>query len=160
MGSTSAAPREGIAAEAVASARAAEADPAFPRAYIERVRAATRWLGVNDSGAGDVRFAALVLDRQARVELEPPMGARDLPRRLFKAAVRRMVGWYVRFLGQQVAALGQAAARLGLAVAERTERLGADQAGLSAEVAALRARVERLEAGQAGGPTNGSDTPS
>ena len=151
MGSTSTPPQNGLSAEVVAAARAAEADPAFPGGYLERVRAATRWLGVNDGEAGDVRFAALVLDRQARVDLEPPMGARDLPRRLLKGAVRRRVGWYVRFLGQQVAALGQAAARLGLAVADKTERLGADQAGLSAELAALRARVERLEAGEGSG---------
>jgi len=156
MGSTSTPAHSDISAEVTAAARAAEADPGFPHGYVERVRAATRWLGVNEGAAGDVRFAALVLDRQARVELEPPMGARDLPRRLLKGAVRRMVGWYVRFLGQQVAALGQAAARLGLAVAERTERLGADQAGLSAELAALRARVERLEAGRAVPPDEAS----
>lgn len=146
MGSPSAVPLDRIAAEVAAEARAAEADPGFPHVYIERVRGATRWLGVIDGAAGDVRLAALVLDRQGRVELEPPMGARDLPRRLLKAVVHRMVGWYVRFLGQQVAALGQASARLGLAVAERTERLSADQTGLSAELSALRARVERLEA--------------
>lgn len=138
--------------EVAGAAEEARRAPGFPHAYVDQVRAATRWLGVGPGRADDVRFAALVLDRQARVDLEPPMAARDLPRRLVKAAIRRAVGWYVRFLGQQVAALGQAAARLGLAVAERTERLGADQAGLSAELAALRARVERLEAGETPAP--------
>ncbi|HLF41131.1 MAG TPA: hypothetical protein VI854_06605, partial [Acidimicrobiia bacterium] len=71
-------------------------------------------------------------------------------RRLVKYTVRRLVGWYVRFLGQQVSAIGQASSRLGLAVAGRVEQLEADQAAgrqeLLDELAALRRRVAELEA--------------
>jgi hypothetical protein len=135
-----------VAAEVAASARALEVDPAFPRPYVERVRAATGWLGVADPAPDDVRHAALLLHRQAAVGLEPPMAARDPLRRAVKQLVRRLVGWYVRFLAAQVGALGQASARLGLAVATRTERLQANQAADRAELEALRERVARLEA--------------
>ena len=140
----------GVAAEVAASAHAAEAEPGFPRPYVERVRAATGWLGVADPAPDDVRHAALLLHRQAAVGLEPPMAARDPLRRAVKQLVRRLVGWYVRFLAAQVGALGQASARLGLAVATRTERLqaaqAADRAALQGELEVLRERVARLEA--------------
>lgn len=142
--------------EVTARAEALAGEPGFPAGYVEEVRAATGWLAADpeDAPGGsarpDVRRAALVLDRQAAVSLEPPMTAADLPRRLLKQLVRRLVGWYVRFLGQQVAALGQASSRLGLAVAARIERLEADEAAehtaLRSEVAALRQRVADLEA--------------
>ena len=136
----------GVAAEVAASAHAAEAEPGFPRPYVEQVRAATGWLGVADPAPDDVRHAALLLHRQAAVVLEPPMAARDPLRRAVKQLVRRLVGWYVRFLAAQVGALGQASARLGLAVATRTERLQAAQATQQAEIDELRERVARLEA--------------
>lgn len=144
----------GAVREAVARAARLEAEAEFPRRYVDHVRAATGWLGVAPSGAGDVRSAALFLDRQAAIDLEPPMGARGRGRRLVKLGVRRLLGWYVRFLGQQVAALGQGAARLGFATAGRLEALEADRAALEEEVAALRERVARLEAaaGGAGAP--------
>jgi hypothetical protein len=139
-----------VAAQVAAEARALEAEPGFPRPFVERVRAATGWLGVADPAPDDVRHAALLLHRQAAVDLEPPMAARDPLRRAVKQLVRRLVGWYVRFLGVQVGALGQATARLGLAVATRTEGLqaaqAADRAELQGELETLRARVARLEA--------------
>ena len=147
--------------EVTARAEALAGEPGYPADYVDEVRAATGWLAADPDGADggsarpDVRRAALILDRQAAVSLEPPMTAADLPRRLLKKLVRRLVGWYVRFLGQQVAALGQASSRLGLAVAARIERLEADEAAehgaLRAEVATLAERVARLEA-QLGDP--------
>jgi hypothetical protein len=131
-------------------------EPGFPAGYVDEVRAATGWLAADPDGADggsvqpDVRRAALILDRQAAVNLEPPMTAADLPRRLLKKLVRRLVGWYVRFLGQQVAALGHASSRLGLAIAARIERIEADEmaehAALRAEIAGLAERVAALEA--------------
>jgi cell division protein FtsB len=153
-------PHADVAAEVAAKARALEAEPGFPRPFVERVRAATGWLGVADPAPDDVRHAALLLHRQAHVDLEPPMAARDPLRRAVKQLVRRLVGWYVRFLGAQLGALGQAAARLGLAVAERTERLQATQAAdrteLQAELEGLRARVAKLEAALAADSTSGT----
>jgi hypothetical protein len=147
--------------EVVGEARALEAEPGFPRGVIERVRVATAWLSVEAPAPDDVRHAALLLHRQAGVDLEPPLAARGRPQRLVKQVVRRLVGWYVRFLGQQVAALGQATARLGLAVAERTERLqaeaAADRAATSARLDNLSARIDDLESGVRGrgGPADG-----
>ena len=67
-----------------------------------------------------------------------------------KLVIRKLIGWYVRFLGQQVSLLGQAAARLGLMVADRLDQFeaeqGAERAALAAQVAALEARVAELEA--------------
>ena len=153
-----------VAAEVAAEARALEDEPGFPRPFIERVRGATARLGVDAPGPGDVRHAALILHRQASVELEPSMVARDPLRRLVKRLVRRVVGWYVRVVGAQVNALGLATARLGLAVADRTDGLeatqAADRAELEAALDALQARVAHLEAlldARGGGGRDGSD---
>lgn len=132
-----------VVAEVTSAARALESAPGFPRSFVERVRAATGWLGAER--VDDLRHAILLLQRQAASDLEPPMAARGWPRRVLKIGVRRLVGWYLRFLGQRIGALGQATARLGLAVAERVERLGAEQAAARAELDALRARMARLE---------------
>jgi hypothetical protein len=139
-----------VAAEVAAEARALEDEPGFPRPFVERVRSATARLGVDAPSPGDVRHAALILHRQASVELEPPLVGRDPLRRAVKRLVRRLVGWYVRVVGAQVNALGLATARLGLAVADRTESLeaaqAADRADVHAALEALQARVAHLEA--------------
>jgi hypothetical protein len=137
---------EAVAVEVAAAARAAEADPGFPREAVERIRAATAWLGVTESADDDLRHAALVLSRQAGVDLAPPTVSSTRARRLVKRLVSRVLGWYFRFLADQLAALGQGMARLGLAAARRVERIEADQAATRAELESLRARLARLEA--------------
>lgn len=126
------------------------AQPGFPADYLARVRTAATRLAVTEGERDDVRSAALLLEQHAAVELDAPVSSRALPQRLVKLVVRKLVGWYVRFLGHQVGILGQAAARLGLAVAERLDRVEAAQAAdreqMKAEIAALRARVADLEA--------------
>jgi hypothetical protein len=140
----------GVVDEVVAEARSRQAGPEFPHETVARIRVATGWLSATEGASDDVRFAALSLQRQAGVDLEPPLGARSWPQRLGKRLVRRLVGWYVRFLGQQISALGQAAARLGLAVAQRSEALQAqvagDRAAVEGRLDELAARLERLEA--------------
>jgi cell division protein FtsB len=73
-----------------------------------------------------------------------------VPQRLVKQMVRKLIGWYVRFLGHQVGILGQATGRFALAAAERLERLEATQSAereaMAAQIAALEARVAELEA--------------
>lgn len=136
--------------EAVAEARARQASPEFPHETVARIRLATEWLSATEPESDDVRFAALLLQRQAGVDVEPPLGARSWPQRLAKRVVRKLVGWYVRFLGQQVSALGQAAARLGLAVVRRTEALEAqataDRTATDRRLEDISARLARLEA--------------
>ena len=125
-------------------------DAAFPVAYLARVRAAAARLSVTEGGRDDVRSAALLLEQQAVIDLEVPVASRTLPQRLVKQMVRKLIGWYVRFLGHQVGILGQATARLGLSVAERLDRMEAEhtaeRTAMAAEIARLSARVAELEA--------------
>lgn len=126
------------------------AAPAFPAAYVARVRTAAGRLAVTEGGRDDVRSAALLLEQQAVIDVEVPVASRTLPQRLVKQLVRKLVGWYVRFLGHQVGILGQATGRFALVVAERLDRMeaaqGAERAALTAQIAALEARVAELEA--------------
>lgn len=139
-----------LADEVRAEAERLAEGPGFPAAYLAHVRTAIARLAVTEGGRDDVRSAALLLEQEAVIDVEVPVASRTLPQRLVKQAVRKLVGWYVRFLGHQVGVLGQATARLGLAVAERLDRMeaeqGAERAVMAAEIAALQARVAELEA--------------
>ena len=139
-----------LADEVRAEAERLAAAPGFPATYLARVRTAATRLSVTEGDRDDVRSAALLLEQHAVIDVEAPVASRALPQRLVKQAVRKLVGWYVRFLGHQVGVLGQATARLGLAVAERLDRMEAEQsaerAAMAAEIAALQARVTELEA--------------
>ncbi|HVW34855.1 MAG TPA: hypothetical protein VHL53_20140 [Acidimicrobiia bacterium] len=146
----SAAATVALADEVRAEAARLAAAGDFPAGYVARARTAAARLSVTEGARDDVRSAALLLEQQAVIDLEVPVASRSLPQRLVKQFVRKLIGWYVRFLGHQVALLGQAAARLGLTVAERLEGLEAEQsaerAATQAEIAALAARVADLEA--------------
>jgi len=146
---SSAAP-DALAGEVIAEAERLAAAPDFPAEYVARVRTAAARLAVSEGDRDDVRSAALLLEQQAVIDVEVPVASRTLPQRLVKQVVRKLVGWYVRFLGHQVGILGQATARFALVVAERLDRLEAAQAAAAAaqaaEIAALEARVAELEA--------------
>lgn len=139
-----------VADEVRAEAGRLAAEPSFPAAYLARVRTAAARLAVTEGDRDDVRSAALLLEQQAVIEVDVPVAGRALPQRLVKQVVRKLIGWYVRFLGHQVGVLGQAAARLGLTVAERLDRMEAEQKAerevMAAEIARLQARVAELEA--------------
>jgi hypothetical protein len=141
-----------LAEKITVRARELEESGDFPRDYVRQVRSAAGTLGVSGAGDDPVRQAALLLEYQAVVDVEAPVRAGPRSRRLIKTVIKKLVGWYVRFLADQVGVLGRTAARLGMAVAERLERLDAEQAALRAEVdaelARLRARVAELEAQQ------------
>jgi hypothetical protein len=147
---TSSAAPAALAAEVVAEAGRLAAEPGFPAAYLARVRTAAARLAVTEGDRDDVRSAALLLEQQAVIDVEVPVASRTLPQRLVKQVVRKLVGWYVRFLGHQVGILGQATARFALVVAERLDRIeaaqSAERAAMAAEIAALQARVAELEA--------------
>jgi len=139
-----------VAEEARAEAERLAAEPGFPSGYLARVRTAAARLAVTEGVQDDVRSAALLLEQQAVIDVEVPVASRTLPQRLVKLVVRKLVGWYVRFLGHQVGILGQATARFALVVAERLDRIEAAQtaerAAMAAEIAALQARIAELEA--------------
>ena len=138
-----------VAAEVRAEAERLAATPTFPAAYVSRVRAAAGRLAVTEGGRDDVRSAALLLEQQAVIDVEAPVASRTLPQRLVKQMVRKLVGWYVRFLGHQVGVLGQATGRFALVVAERIDRVeaaqSAERAAMTDRIAALEARVAELE---------------
>lgn len=139
-----------VADEVRAEAERLAAEPSFPAAYLARVRTAADRLAVTQGDRDDVRSAALLLEQQAVIEVDVPVAGRALPQRLVKRVVRKLIGWYVRFLGHQVGVLGQASARFGLTVAERLDRMEAEQHAerevMAAEIARLQARVAELEA--------------
>ena len=147
---TAHAPPNALADELSAEAARLVAEPGFPAAYLARVRTAATRLAVTEGGRDDVRSAALVLEQQAVIDTAVPVASRTPPQRLLKLVIRKLIGWYVRFLGHQVSLMGQAAARFGLVVADRLDRFeaeqGAERAALVAEIDALKARVAELEA--------------
>ena len=138
-----------LAEEVQAEAERLVAEPGFPADYVARARAAAARLSVTEGVQDDVRSAALLLEQQALIEVDVPVASRALPQRLVKQVVRKLIGWYMRFLGHQVGILGQGTARFALLVAERLDRIEAAQSAereaMAAEIAALEARVAELE---------------
>jgi hypothetical protein len=115
--------------------------------YLAKVRDAVARLGWRPLADGDARGALLEVEDLSSMDLDVPTLSRHRSLRVLKWGVKRLVGWYLRYLGQQVTALGQATARLGGALVEQTERLEGSNARLEEAVTELRSRVERLEEG-------------
>jgi hypothetical protein len=134
-------PRAGLAREVADAAAAREAESAFPEARIARIRAAAGRLAASEFRPDDLRHAALLLERQATLDLQVPTASRVPGVALVKRALKKLMIWYLRFLGHQITSFGQATARFGVTVANRVD-------GLEDEVAELRKRVERLEGGR------------
>ena len=132
-------PRAALANEIVASARARADDDGFPSEKVQRIRAAAGRLAASEFRPDDLRHAALLLERQATIDLQVPTASRVPGVSLVKRTLKQLMIWYLRFLGHQITAFGQATARFGVTVANRVD-------GLEAEVADLRDRVARLEA--------------
>ena len=130
--------RNDLVAEIVAAATARQAAPDFPAARIARIRSVAQKLGAASVAPGDLRHAALLLERQANIDLEVPTASRVPGVHLVKQVLKKLMIWYLRFFAAQVSACGQATARFGVTVASRVDEL-------EAEVEELRARVARLE---------------
>ena len=131
-------PRAALTAEIAEAAATRERAPAFPAARIARIRNAASKLAATKVEPGDIRHAALLLERQANVDLDVPTASRVPGVALVKQVLKKLMIWYLRFLAAQVSAFGQATARLGVTVASRIDEL-------EAEVDELRGRVARLE---------------
>ena len=131
-------PRAGLAAEISEAAAARAAEPDFPVATIGRIRAAAGRLAASEFRPDDLRHGALLLERQATIDLQVPTASRVPGVSLVKRSLKKLMIWYLRYLGHQISAFGQATARFGVTVANRVD-------ALDAEVADLRERVARLE---------------
>lgn len=131
-------PRAELAAEIAAAAASRAADADFPTATIGRIRAAAGRLAASEFRPDDLRHGALLLERQATIDLQVPTASRVPGVSLVKGTLKKLMIWYLRYLGHQISAFGQATARFGVTVANRVD-------ALDAEVADLRERVARLE---------------
>ena len=118
------------------------AAPEFPAARMARIRAAGKRLSVAEFRPDNLRHAAVLLERQAAIDLDVPLPSRIPGVALVKLVLKRLMVWYLRFIANQISAFGQATARFGVVVATRVDRLDAD-------VADLQERVARLEAAAA-----------
>lgn len=131
-------PRAALADEIAAAAAEQAATPDFPAGRVQRIRAAAGRLAAGEFRPDDLRHGALLLERQATIDLQVPTASRVPGVSLVKRVLKALMIWYLRFLGHQISAFGQATARFGVTVANRVD-------GLDADVADLRARVEALE---------------
>ena len=131
-------PRAGLAAEIAEAAAARAAEPDFPATAIGRIRSAASRLAASEFRPDDLRHAALLLERQATIDLQVPTASRVPGVSLVKRSLKKLMIWYLRYLGHQISSFGQATARFGVTVANRVDEL-------EAEVADLRERVARLE---------------
>jgi hypothetical protein len=131
-------PRAELAEEIARAARTREAQPDFPAGRIARIRGLASRLGATDAEPGDLRHAAVLLERQATIDLQVPTASQVPGVRIVKRAIKALVVWYLRFLGAQITAFGQATARFGVMVASRVD-------DLDARVGALEERLDRLE---------------
>ena len=124
-------------------------DPRLPRPedqrYVAEVRAAMGRLSARTAEGGDPEAALALVEHAAAVDVDAPVASAAPAGRYVKVGIKRVAGWYLRYLGEQVADLGKATAELGAALVERTDRLEDANAATMAELAALRARVEDLE---------------
>jgi hypothetical protein len=127
-----------LAAEIAEAAAARAADPEFPTQQVTRIRAAAARLAASEFRPDDLRHAALLLERQATIDLQVPTASRVPGVSVVKRTLKKLMIWYVRYLGHQISSFGQATARFGVTVANRVD-------ALDAEVADLRERVARLE---------------
>lgn len=131
-------PRSSLAEEIAAAASARAASPDFPARKVQRFRAAAARLAASEFRPDDLRHGALLLERQATIDLQVPTASRVPGVSLLKRVLKKLMIWYLRFLGHQISAFGQATARFGVTVANRVDSLDTD-------VAELRSRVEALE---------------
>lgn len=136
-------PRAALADEIAEAARSRASAGGFPAGRIDRIRAAAGRLAASEFRPDDLRHGALLLERQATVDLEVPTASRVPGVSIVKRVIKKVMIWYLRFLGHQISAFGQATARFGVTVANRVD-------ALDAEVADLKARVEALEARRPG----------
>lgn len=132
-------PRAALADEIARAAAARSEDEAFPASRVQRIRAAAGRLAASEFRPDDLRHGALLLERQATIDLQVPTASRVPGVSLVKRVLKALMIWYLRFLGHQISAFGQATARFGVTVANRVD-------ALDTEVAELCRRVEELEA--------------
>ncbi len=137
-------PRAGLAESVAAAAADRAAQQNFPTAKIARIRAAAARLAASEYRPDDLRHGALLIERQATLDLQVPTASRVPGVSVIKRVLKKSMIWYLRYLGHQISAFGQATARFGVTVANRVD-------GLESDLGDLQERVAKLEAAQRNG---------
>jgi hypothetical protein len=135
--------RPEVIQEIEAAARAVRDD-----ASLDRIRTATARLAAREIDPSDPRAALALAENQVDIDLEVPTASRLWGVAFVKRAIKRLVGWYLRYVGHQVTMAGRAMVRLGEALVDRTEALDRAVAANRRAIDDLEARVERLEHNQ------------
>ncbi|MDQ3108030.1 MAG: hypothetical protein M3Q68_09535 [Actinomycetota bacterium] len=135
-------PRAVLFDEISAAAAARAAVPDFPTTKVQRIRAAALGFAAGDYRPHDLRHSALLLERQATIDLQVPTASRVPGLTFVKRVIKKLMMWYLRFLGHQISAFGLATARFGVTVANRMDTVDAEVAELQARVGALEARLD------------------
>ncbi len=124
-------------------AAAAQLEATAP-GYLAAVRAAAARLGRRDDDGG----AGVALDRlgdSASFDLEVPTRSRIVAGTVVKQAVKRSVGWYLRYLAEQMGAFAGATEDLCRILVERADAVEGREEQLRGRLAELEARIARLE---------------
>src|SRR5579871_1681259 len=132
-------PRDAVVQDIESAARAVRGD-----GELDRIRAATARLGATDIDPDDPRAALALLESQVEVDVDVPTASRMVGVAFVKRAIKRLVGWYLRYIGHQVTLAGQAMVRLGTTLVDRTESLERSVAANSRAIEELDARLARL----------------
>ncbi len=133
-------PRDAVVRDIASAARAVRGDD-----ELARIRAATARVGARDVDPDDPRAALALLESQVEVDVDVPTGSRMLGVAFVKRAIKRLVGWYLRYVGHQVTLAGQAMVRLGTTLVDRTESLDRAVVANRRAIEELEARVAQLE---------------
>ncbi|MGH2718703.1 MAG: hypothetical protein ACRDJU_09005 [Actinomycetota bacterium] len=135
-----------------------EASPAYPAAYLSRVREAVHRLDPLPPFPLDVPQALALVTQQSRVDVDVPLRTRRLGAKAAKIAIKRVTAFYLAYLADQVGDLGQALVHLGTALAVRVEgveeELGDLRRSTDTSLADLARRIAALENGERDRPKN------
>ncbi len=113
--------------------------------YLGRVRRTALRLAHRDSTDADATMALADVEDTAAFDLDAPTLSRLRVGRLIKLGVKKLVGWYLRYLTQQLAAFSRAVSRFGAVLVARADQIEETTATLGRDLERLRRRVERLE---------------
>ena len=113
--------------------------------FIEKVRKATRRLRAYETNPEDVRGALQSVRTVATFDVEVPVISPRREVQMVKTGVKRLGGWYMRYLSAQLNSFAATVVRLGETMASRVEELERNGDELAARVGAVEARLSRLE---------------
>jgi hypothetical protein len=113
--------------------------------YIEKVRKAASRLRAYETNPEDIRGALQSVRTVASFNVEVPVISPRREVQLVKTGVKRLSGWYMRYLSAQLNAFAGTVVRLGETMASRVEELERSNDDLTARVGAVEARLSRLE---------------